>query len=135
MNAEVKRWIEFARTDYSVAAHLNDLFYPKPYEIICYHCQQSAEKAIKALIISLQFESGLPQKHDISFLLDQIKNSVDIPEECYDCADTLTPYCTSARYPSELFIDEKKVTEALSCSEKLILWAENEINKSEGTTK
>lgn len=82
MNAEAERWIEFARTDYNVAMHLNELFFPKPYEITCYHCQQAAEKTVKALIISLRYESGLPQKHDISFLLNQIKNTVDIPEEC-----------------------------------------------------
>lgn len=28
-----------------------ETYYPKPLEIICYHCQQSAEKAIKAIIM------------------------------------------------------------------------------------
>ncbi len=29
----------------------NETYYPKPVEQICYHCRQSAEKAIKALMI------------------------------------------------------------------------------------
>ena len=35
------------KTDLGVAKHLNSQYHPKPLEIICYHCQLSAEKAIK----------------------------------------------------------------------------------------
>lgn len=48
MLPEVKEWLEFAKMDLDAAKHLNDTFYPKPLQIICYHCQQSAEKALKA---------------------------------------------------------------------------------------
>ena len=48
---EVMR-IEFAKTDLGVAKHLDEQYYPKPLEIICYHCQQAVDKAIKAIIIS-----------------------------------------------------------------------------------
>ncbi|EEG47745.1 hypothetical protein RUMHYD_03392 [Blautia hydrogenotrophica DSM 10507] len=30
----------------------NEHMYPKPLEIICYHCQQSIEKLLKGLLIS-----------------------------------------------------------------------------------
>ena len=40
-------WLEFAKTDLGVAKHLNSQYHPKPLEIICYHRQLSAEKAIK----------------------------------------------------------------------------------------
>ena len=51
MEHEDIMWIEFAKTDLGVAKHLDEQYYPKPLEIICYHCQQAAEKAIKAIII------------------------------------------------------------------------------------
>lgn len=51
MEQETKQWIHFSDMDYGVAQHLFDTYYPKPYEIICYHCEQAAEKAIKAIII------------------------------------------------------------------------------------
>ena len=53
MTPETKSWLDFAQEDFVVAKHLYDALYPKPLEIICYHCQQAAEKAIKAVIVSL----------------------------------------------------------------------------------
>jgi len=88
--------------DLGLAKHLESTYYPKPIEIICYHCQQAAEKGIKALIIHYVAEGGMPKLHDLSFLLNQIKNKVSIEDKYYDYADTLTPYEVSIRYPNEL---------------------------------
>lgn len=44
----VKEWANFSKIDLLTAKHLFKTMYPKPLEIICYHCQQSAEKIIKA---------------------------------------------------------------------------------------
>ena len=38
MDTEVKNWLDFAKRDLDVARHLNTAFYPKPLEIVCYHC-------------------------------------------------------------------------------------------------
>ena len=129
MEREEQIWLEFAKTDLGVAKHLNDSYFPKPLEIICYHCQQSAEKAIKALIIALGLQDGIPKKHNLSFLLEQIKNMIDIPEKYYDYADALTPYGIAVRYPNELFIEERRVSEAIIYAEEIITWAEDEISK------
>ena len=48
MVPDVQRWLDFAENDLAVAKHLLETFHPKPLEIICYHCQQAAEKAIKS---------------------------------------------------------------------------------------
>ena len=52
MEHEETMWLSFAKTDLGVANYLNENYHPKPLEIICYHCQQAAEKAIKALIVA-----------------------------------------------------------------------------------
>ena len=53
MDQQVKQWLDYAAQDLGVARHLFENYHPKPLEIVCYHCQQSAEKAIKAVIVSL----------------------------------------------------------------------------------
>lgn len=130
MDQETKQWIELAKMDYGVAKHLFQTYYPKPYEIICYHCQQAAEKAIKAVIISGGAQGGLPKLHDLSFLLNQIKNKIEIEEKYYDYADALTPYGVSIRYPNELFLEERHVTEALRMAEEIVKWANEIIDQS-----
>lgn len=52
MNQEARQWLDMAQTDFGVAKHLEANYYPKPLEIICYHCQQAVEKGIKALIVN-----------------------------------------------------------------------------------
>lgn len=59
---DIQAWIDYAATDLSVAHTLFDVHRPQPYEIICYHCQQAAEKAIKGLFILLCSPRGNPQK-------------------------------------------------------------------------
>ena len=45
MTKEVREWYEMEAADLGVAKHLDATYCPKPLEIICYHCQQAAEKA------------------------------------------------------------------------------------------
>ena len=67
MKQNIKEWIDMADTDYGVAEHLFKTYYPKPYEIICYHCQQAVEKMIKGIIIAVEIPGGMPKSHDLSF--------------------------------------------------------------------
>lgn len=73
MTPETKSWLDFAQQDFLVAQHLYGALYPKPLEIICYHCQQAAEKAIKAVMVSLGCPGGLPKRHDLSCSTSFIK--------------------------------------------------------------
>ncbi len=106
-----------------VARHLFETYRPQPLEIICYHCQQSAEKAIKAVIVAHGAQGGMPKLHDLSFLLNQIKNMVEIDEKYYDYADELTPYGVTVRYPSELGLEERHAKAALEHAGELLDWA------------
>jgi len=40
---DVKKWIRYAQNDYDFALLVSERFRP-PIEIVCYHCQQTAEK-------------------------------------------------------------------------------------------
>lgn len=122
MTQEMKEWYDMAVTDLSVAKHLNQAYHPKPVEIICYHCQQAAEKAIKGLILYYGAEGGMPRQHDLSFLLNQVKNKVAIEEKYYDYADTLSPYGVAVRYPNELFLEERHAKEAIKAADDILQW-------------
>lgn len=67
----------------------------------------------------------MPKLHDLSFLLNQIKNKVCIEDRYYDYEDTLTPYGVSVRYPNELFLEERHVKEALEFSREILRWVQS----------
>lgn len=123
MDNTVSEWLAISETDLGVARYLYENYHPKPIEIICYHCQQSAEKAIKAIIIANGAPGGMPKLHDLSFLLNQIKNMMDIDDKLYEYADTLTPYGVSVRYPNELFLEDRHAATALAYASEILQWA------------
>ncbi len=120
-------WLSFARQDYNAAKHLHDTFHPEPLEIICYHCQQAAEKAVKALIVLYGAQGGFPKKHDLFLLLNQIKNMTSIEEKYYDYADILTPYGIAVRYPHELFLEKRHAEQALKMAKEYLDWTESQL--------
>ena len=127
MAPDVQRWLDFADNDLAVAKHLLETFHPKPLEIICYHCQQSAEKAIKAVYIALGIPGGLPKKHDLTFLLEQMKHRVAISDAMFDHADDLNSYSVIVRYPNEIQIDERKVLLSIRYADEIMSWAKEAI--------
>ena len=129
---ETAAWITFAETDLKTAEYLlNGAFYPLPLEIICYHSQQAAEKAVKALIVYFGKQGGIPKQHDISFLLNQIKilvksrSQLGVTEELMDYADNLTQYGIAPRYPNEMNIDEEEAKYAVRQAGTILQWAKN----------
>jgi HEPN domain-containing protein len=93
-------------------------------EQVCFHAQQAAEKAIKAVLLSRQIE--FPLTHDIEELLEIAENA-GIPQlDQIREAGSLTPYAVEARYPgfwSEISVTEAK--EALKTEEQTLSWARN----------
>ena len=51
----VKEWITFANQDFYSAKYLLNM-HPTPLEVICYHCQQAAEKVLKGYLIYCDIE-------------------------------------------------------------------------------
>lgn len=91
------------------------------YEDLCFDCQQSAEKAIKALLIGLNKEF-LPT-HSIARLLELVSEvGIEIPEEV-EKAIYLTDYAVETRYPGEREpLTEEEYKEALAIAEKVFSW-------------
>lgn len=82
-------------------------------------------------MVSRGTQGGLPKLHDLSFLLNQVKNLVKIEEKYYDYADTLTPYGVAVRYPNELFIEERHAKEAIQYAEEIMEWVSAIVSEEE----
>jgi len=92
------------------------------FEELCFHAQQAAEKALKAVLIT----KGVPppKTHNIRTLLDLLPQEVNVPEEIEDAA-SLTDYAVTSRYPGVFeSVDEKEYKEAVRLAERVVLWAE-----------
>ncbi|OHD12908.1 MAG: hypothetical protein A2Y41_10885 [Spirochaetes bacterium GWB1_36_13] len=98
-NKEYSEWLKYADDDLESAEILNK-HYRKPLNIICYHCQQAAEKYLKAFLVSqsISFE----KTHDLLKIIEACQET----EQSFlaiagDCM-ILNPYSIITRYPSEL---------------------------------
>lgn len=100
------------------------------YEDLCFDCQQSAEKAIKALLISIDEE--FPPVHSIARLLEiALDAGIEIPKEIMKAVQ-LTDYAVKTRYPGEIeSVTKKEYEEALKIAETVYKWTSKIIEEGE----
>ncbi|MDR2717729.1 MAG: HEPN domain-containing protein [Treponema sp.] len=113
----VDEWIRYAYNDIIVAKYCFEDLRPKQTEIASYHCQQCAEKALKAFLIYKDIEP--PKTHDLKLLC---KMCQDIDGSFTDIASLcahLTPYGVTVRYPDELSPDESMVQIAITKAQQV----------------
>ena len=119
-NPLVKEWIDFAEMDFRTARHLYEQMIPKPFEIICYHCQQAIEKLLKGALLSNGV--AIKKTHDLGLLAEMLQPFIEIDEKYLEMCDDLTPYGVKIRYPQELQIEEYHVKKAMDETEELFQW-------------
>ena len=113
----IDEWIAYSDMDMASAKHLCSMN-PIPLEIICYHCQQSAEKALKAYWIY----SGIapPKTHDLEHLRDKCESLDQMFDQLIDECDRLNLYSSQPRYPFGLEITEEIMELAIKDGERII---------------
>lgn len=94
----VLQWLAKAAADFEAAEQLAMLG-GRFREIIAFHCQQAAEKYLKALLVQRQVE--FPKTHDIAKLLDRVATVDAGTAGSLRDADAHTPFGVEARYPSD----------------------------------
>jgi HEPN domain-containing protein len=90
-------WFTKAERDWGLASHAQENT-PEYPDLICYHCQQAAEKYLKSIVIY----HGLPMRktHDLELLLDLLSSiETEISIEFYQNARTINDYGVQIRYP------------------------------------
>ena len=94
-----KEWIEKADHDLGSAkviyVHLPDYF-----DTIAFHCQQAAEKYIKAVLFYHRIE--FQRSHDLIYLLELLSEKIDINENWYKLAVSLNGFSVQIRYPNTI---------------------------------
>ena len=95
--AEAQSWLERASDDLGAATKLLSGNDPFP-TTAAYHCQQCAEKALKAVLSTTG--QPIPKTHDLRVLIGLAANVEPILARFADSAEWLTPFATEFRYPS-----------------------------------
>ncbi len=95
--AEVRRWLRYAEEDLLAAEAVLETRGMAPRHA-CWLAQQSAEKAIKAVLIFLQFD--FPRRHDLDALRNLTPAGWQVRENHPDLTG-LTEWAVEARYLGE----------------------------------
>jgi len=111
MTEEVAEWLNKAEDDIGNAEFLYEHRWPRPLELVCYLCQQCAEKALKAFIIHHGVEP--PRTHDIVQLAESCVAYDAGFQKFAEAGKQLTPYAVHIRYPSAIEIDDPETAAAL----------------------
>ena len=112
------KWLRYAQMDYDIAVH-DKSFDPVPIAIICYHCQQAGEKALKAILA--YHDEEIPRTHDLYRLLELCAaHYPDMLAKLSTQAKRLTDFATVTRYPSDIEFEEADMTLALNSAEQIL---------------
>lgn len=112
----VKEWFFIADKDLESAIFLQNMK-PVPLEIICYHCQQCAEKYLKGFLAFK--EEKIEKSHDLILLNKKCREYnigfKEIEDECL----RLTDYGINVRYPFHINLTEYDMKLAIKDASKV----------------
>ncbi len=95
---EVARWTQKAEHDFLAAEHAMKLAEEGLTDIVSFHCQQCAEKYLKALL--LYRGVPFPRTHDLRLLLDLLPAGVSLGLQ-RELVIPLNRYVIEGRYPGD----------------------------------
>lgn len=101
------------------------------HEGAAFHAQQSAEKAVKALVQSLH---GTVRGHAITEIVRQLPASVKVPAEILNAAQQLDKVYVTSRYPNAFawgnpsdYFNEKDSRELIAYAKQILEWCRSQI--------
>ncbi len=122
-------WLAQARRDLKAA---RDSFAAGNYEWTAFQTQQSAEKALKAL---LEYHHLAMAGHALVYLLRQVEQFVPVPADLYPLARELDRHYTQPRYPNGFaagypaeYYDEIIARRCVEYAEQFIRFVENNLS-------
>lgn len=114
----VNGWFKKAENDLRTAEYTMTMDAP-PYDTVCFHAQQCAEKYMKGFLTF--HEIDFPKTHSIEDLVLLSKDTSPSLESEIGDVEVLSIYAVEARYPSEMYyeIPEEKAYEAIEFAKKV----------------
>src|SRR3989338_9796864 len=125
MREEAKKWFEQAQEDFITAKALLE---KKRYYAVVIFSQQSAEKALKEVFVSLKKKIP-PKIHDLS----ELSRLIEAPQNIFSQSEKLTVTYFSSRYPSAApkipakFYTEEKAKHHLKEAGVILEWTRKKI--------
>jgi len=121
-----KEWVMKAQSDLETA----EILYREkgPTDSLCFHCQQAAEKMLKAFLV---FNKGKYSKiHDLINLLNICKKIDESFKNLENEASFLNRFYVETRYPPEIInYTREECEEALGLAQKLTQFILNKISQ------
>ena len=108
--AVAKEWYKFADMDLAAAEYLKTMV-PTPIEIICYHCQQAAEKYLKGFLASCG--EAIQKTHDLVLLNKRCQKHNKAFTRLENACLFLTDFGVAIRYPFPMDVNESDMNLAL----------------------
>jgi len=95
---DVQRWMEKAEHDLRNAEYVLTLADDCPTDTVCFHCQQCAEKYLKAVLV--YYGVDFPKTHDLVVLLNLAASTGEVSLKVGQ-VQPLNRYSVEARYPGD----------------------------------
>ncbi len=113
-------WLRDAESDLALASVKKT---PKiRYEHLCFHAQQAAEKAVKAVLLAYGVSPS--RTHDLAFIIDSLPVDVSLPPSLL-LLPVLTKYAVQHRYPGQdLPVNRRDHKQALAMASETVAWAQ-----------
>ncbi len=115
--ASVAVWLEYARRDLAVAHDYVDA--PLQSHTSCFHAQQAAEKALKALLAWLS-EDAIPRTHDLMLLSGLVADRGGPVPADPEGLEVLTRHAVRSRYPGAEMPGVQDADEATRLAESVV---------------
>lgn len=116
LSLKVREWVLKAENDLSNARHTLTMEVNCPFDTVCFHAQQTAEKYIKAFLVFHGID--FPKTHDLVVLAKLALNAA-LNDLVITDVQPLNRYSVEARYPGEWDpIDRAEAEQAVACAVK-----------------
>jgi len=118
---QIKEWMDKADHDLG-SAKLIFLHIPEYFDTIAFHCQQAAEKYIKAVLVHYEIE--FIRSHNLIYLLDLLSKRIEIPEDQYDKAILLNGFSIQIRYPDKtIYLTKQELETSITIAQEFRTFA------------
>src|SRR6516162_2199537 len=109
MKRLTREWVKKAEDDFRAVVHLARA--DKPFhDQVCFHCQQSAEKYMKALL--QEHDLPVPRTHDLVRLLELLRAHTPDLVPLRRGVKVLTDHAVDSRYPGDAMTKRQAATAA-----------------------
>lgn len=109
----IQNWLQKAENDLKVAEIvLESDEEKKPFDTVCFHCQQAVEKWLKAYLIYL--DVMFPRTHSAAQLIE-LGLALDQNLKQLEKAELLTVYAVETRYPEDFYMPNEEEAKEAYC--------------------